>query len=91
MMKMNFSLQRQDLSLLVDLKYEDIQKLQAVGAQAQAEQAKNVLRNDLPKVWDLLKGVKGGRLDFVLDNGESDFPGAQRCKAQNSGQLLISM
>jgi hypothetical protein len=59
----------QDLSLLVDLKYEDLQKLQAVGAAAQAKQAKLILRNDLGKTWDHLKSVKGGRVDFVLDNG----------------------
>ncbi|KAL7423380.1 Hairy/enhancer-of-split with YRPW motif protein 2 [Cryptotrichosporon argae] len=57
-----------DLSLLVDLKYEDLQKLQAVGAKAQAEQAKLILRNDLGEVWALLKTLKGGRVDFVLDN-----------------------
>lgn len=59
-----------DLSLLVDLKYEDLQKLQAVGAAAQAEQAEMLLRNDLPKAWELLKTVKNGRVDIVLDNGE---------------------
>ena len=55
----------------MDLKYEDLQKLQAVGAQAQAEQAKMILRNDLPKAWYLLKGLTGGRVDIVLDNGMS--------------------
>lgn len=59
-----------DLSLLVDLKYEDLQKLQAVGSAAQAEQAKMILRNDIPKVWELLKTMKDGRVDIVLDNGE---------------------
>lgn len=54
----------------MDLKYEDLQKLQAVGAKAQQEQAKFILRNDLPKVWDLLKTVKNGRVDFVMDNGK---------------------
>lgn len=63
------TLTRQDLSLLVDLSYADIQKLQAVGAAAQAEQAKMILRNDLPKVWDCLKKMENGRVDFVLDNG----------------------
>lgn len=58
-----------DLSLLVDLKYEDLQKLQAVGEAAQKEQAAKILRDDLPRVWELLKTVKGGRVDFVLDNG----------------------
>lgn len=59
-----------DLSLLVDLKYEDLQKLQAVGAAAQKEQAANILRDDLPQVWRLLKTLKDGRVDIVLDNGE---------------------
>lgn len=61
----------QDLSLLVDLNYADLQKLQAVGAKAQAEQAQMILRNDLPKVWDYLKTIKSGRVDIVLDNGMS--------------------
>lgn len=54
----------------MDLKYEDLQKLQAVGAKAQEEQAKFILRNDLPKVWQHLKTLKNGRVDIVLDNGE---------------------
>ncbi|BEI94086.1 uncharacterized protein CcaverHIS019_0605450 [Cutaneotrichosporon cavernicola] len=57
-----------DLSLLVDLNYADLQKLQAVGAAAQQEQATRILRDDLPRVWELLKTVKGGRVDIVLDN-----------------------
>lgn len=60
-----------DLSLLIDLKYEDLQKLQAVGAKAQAEQAKFILRNDLPIAWEHLKTLKDGRVDIVLDNGQS--------------------
>jgi hypothetical protein len=66
----------QDLSLLIDLKYEDLQKLQAVGAKAQAEQAKFILRNDLPRAWEHLKTLKDGRVDIVLDNGM--FRGACR-------------
>ncbi|GMK57571.1 hypothetical protein CspeluHIS016_0404050 [Cutaneotrichosporon spelunceum] len=57
-----------DLSLLVDLDYADLQKLQAVGAAAQKEQATRILRDDLPRAWELLKTVKGGRVDIVLDN-----------------------
>lgn len=56
--------------MLVDLKYEDLQELQAVGAAAQAEQSKFILRNDLGRVWEYLRGVKGGRVDIVLDNGK---------------------
>jgi hypothetical protein len=55
--------------LLIDLKYEDLQKLQAVGAKAQQEQAKFILRNDLPRTWEHLKTLKDGRIDIILDNG----------------------
>jgi len=58
------------LSLLIDLKYEDLQKLQAVGAKAQAEQAEFILRNDLPRAWEHLKTLKNGRVDIILDNGK---------------------
>jgi hypothetical protein len=62
----------QDLSLLVDLSYSDLQKLQQLGSASQAEQAKFILRNDLEKVWATLKDVKDGRIDIVLDNGKLD-------------------
>jgi hypothetical protein len=55
--------------LLIDLKYEDLQKLQAVGAKAQQEQAKFILRNYLPSTWEHLKTLKNGRIDIILDNG----------------------
>jgi damage-control phosphatase, subfamily III len=54
------------------MSYEDIQKLQSVGKAAQEANAKFILRNDLPRVWEHIKGLKGGRVDFVLDNGGSD-------------------
>ncbi|KAI5449589.1 Hairy/enhancer-of-split with YRPW motif protein 2 [Naganishia albida] len=57
-----------DLSLLVDLKYSDLQKLQAVGAKAQAENAQYILRNDFGRVWEHLKTQKAGKVDIVLDN-----------------------
>jgi hypothetical protein len=60
----------QDLSLLVDLSYSDLQKLQQLGSASQAEQAKFILRNDLEKVWAAIKDVKDGRADIILDNGK---------------------
>ncbi|KAJ9095245.1 hypothetical protein QFC21_005611 [Naganishia friedmannii] len=63
-----FALVADDLSLLVDLKYEDLQKLQAVGAAAQAENAKYILRNDFARVWEHIKTQKDARVDIVLDN-----------------------
>jgi hypothetical protein len=66
----------QDLSLLVDLSYSDLQKLQQLGSASQAEQAKFILRNDLEKVWAVLKDVRDGRVDIVLDNGKLDRNGS---------------
>lgn len=59
-----------DLSLLTSLTYEDIQKLQ--GSEARKNSEKNILINDLGKVYDVLKAAKNeGRnrqVDIVLDN-----------------------
>lgn len=60
-----------DLSLLTNLTYEDIQKLQ--GAEARKAAEKNILINDLPKAYEILKkaqaeGKKERRVDIVLDN-----------------------
>lgn len=60
-----------DLSLLTSLTYEDIQKLQGADARKKAEQ--NILVNDLPAAYKVLKeaqktGKKDRRVDIVLDN-----------------------
>lgn len=60
-----------DLSLLTNLSYEDIQKLQ--GSKARKDSEKNILVNDLEKAFDVLKEVKKAgrserRVDIVLDN-----------------------
>ena len=60
-----------DLSLLTSLTYEDIQKLQGANARKQAEN--NVLVNDLPAAYKVLKeaqkeGKKDRRVDIILDN-----------------------
>jgi uncharacterized protein with ATP-grasp and redox domains len=60
-----------DLSLLTNLTYEDIQKLQ--GAEARKAAEANILINDLPRAYEVLKkaqaeGKKERRVDFVLDN-----------------------
>ena len=62
-----------DLSLLTNLTYEDIQKLQGSKARKAAES--NILVNDLPKAFSSLKksqsknaGGAGNRIDFILDN-----------------------
>jgi len=60
-----------DLSLLTSLTYEDIQKLQ--GSEARKASEANILVNDLPTVYDILKkaqkeGRKERRVDIVLDN-----------------------
>lgn len=60
-----------DLSLLTNLSYEDIQKLQ--GSDARKASEKNILVNDLDKAFAVLTqakhaGVKERRVDIVLDN-----------------------
>ncbi|CBY00879.1 similar to DUF89 domain protein [Plenodomus lingam JN3] len=60
-----------DLSLLTNLSYEDIQKLQ--GSEARKKAEKNILVNDLDKVFEVLSaarksGSKNRRVDIVLDN-----------------------
>lgn len=60
-----------DLSLLTNLSYDDIQKLQ--GSQARKAAEKNILANDLGDAFEVLsKAQESGkperRLDIVLDN-----------------------
>lgn len=60
-----------DLSLLTNLTYEDIQKLQ--GSEARKNAEKNILVNDLPAAYDVLRKAKAEvkaerRVDIVLDN-----------------------
>ncbi|OAG05500.1 DUF89-domain-containing protein [Paraphaeosphaeria sporulosa] len=60
-----------DLSLLTNLTYEDIQKLQ--GSEARKKSEKNILVNDLDKAFKILstaqkEGKKERRVDIVLDN-----------------------
>ncbi|KAH8120039.1 DUF89-domain-containing protein [Phellopilus nigrolimitatus] len=60
-----------DLSLLINMTEEDIKKLQSTGGDHLAATEKNILGNDLPKLWDTVKELRsktGGRIDFVLDN-----------------------
>lgn len=47
---------------------EDIKKLQSTGGEALAATEKNILGNDIEEVWNIVSGLKGGRIDFVLDN-----------------------
>lgn len=61
-----------DLSLLTSLTYEDIQKLQ--GAEARKTSEKNIIVNDLPAAYDVLKKAQEDqdrherRIDIILDN-----------------------
>jgi hypothetical protein len=47
---------------------EDIKKLQSTGGAHLADSEKNILGNDLLKLWEHFSHLKGGRIDFVLDN-----------------------
>ena len=50
---------------------EQIKSLQATGGEHLARTEKNILDNNLPKLWETVKELKaqgGGRIDFILDN-----------------------
>ncbi|KAG2229726.1 hypothetical protein BDF21DRAFT_116454 [Thamnidium elegans] len=57
-----------DLSLLTNMTQEDIQRLQAIEKDLLAERRKFILVDDTEKLWQKLKSLQGGRIDFVLDN-----------------------
>ncbi|CAO3610807.1 unnamed protein product [Cunninghamella blakesleeana] len=57
-----------DLSLLTNMTEEDIKRLQATEKEKLAEQLKFVLVNNIDQVWNKLKDLQNGRIDFVLDN-----------------------
>lgn len=58
----------QDLSLLTHLSADEIRRLQRTGKAAQQEAAASILQNHLPRAWEHIKSLSGGRVDFVLDN-----------------------
>ncbi len=47
---------------------EDIKALQSTGGDHLAATEKNILGNDLKVLGDLVTGMSGGRIDFILDN-----------------------
>ncbi|KAI0037119.1 DUF89 domain-containing protein [Vararia minispora EC-137] len=57
-----------DLSLLTHMSHEDIQRLQAVGREAQKAQEEYILKDDQHTVWSHIKTLRNARVDFVLDN-----------------------
>ncbi|KAF7373390.1 DUF89 domain-containing protein [Mycena sanguinolenta] len=57
-----------DLSLLTHMSASDIEHLQTVGKDAQAARAEFILRDDQEKVWNHVKSLSNGKVDFVLDN-----------------------
>lgn len=61
-----------DLSLLTNMTEEDIKRLQATEKEKLAEQLKFVLVNHIDQVWNKLKDLQNGRIDFVLDNSGKD-------------------
>ena len=57
-----------DLSLLINMTEEDIKQIQSTGGEHLADTEKNILGNDLSRLWELISKVKNGRIDIVLDN-----------------------
>ena len=60
-----------DLSLLINMTEDQIKSLQSTGGDHLAATEKNILGNDLIRLWETVKELRektGGRIDFVLDN-----------------------
>ncbi|CAO3585418.1 unnamed protein product [Absidia cylindrospora] len=57
-----------DLSLLTNMTEEDIKRLQAIEKEKLAEQLAFVVVNHIDQLWNKLKHLENGRIDFVLDN-----------------------
>ncbi|EDR15208.1 uncharacterized protein LACBIDRAFT_243185 [Laccaria bicolor S238N-H82] len=60
-----------DLSLLINMTEDQIKSLQSTGGDHLAATEKNILGNDLTRLWETVKELRektGGRIDFVLDN-----------------------
>ncbi|KAF5366952.1 hypothetical protein D9757_010852 [Collybiopsis confluens] len=60
-----------DLSLLINMTEDQIKALQSTGGDHLAATEKNILGNDLAKLWNTFQDVRDNtdrRIDFVLDN-----------------------
>ncbi|CAO3701622.1 unnamed protein product [Rhizopus stolonifer] len=57
-----------DLSLLTNMTQEDIQRLQAIEKSRLEERKKFIVVDNTAALWNKLKHVNNGRIDFVLDN-----------------------
>lgn len=79
---------------------EDIKKLQSTGGDALAATEKNILGNHLEDLWEVVSTLKGGRIDFVLDNagfelycdlvyGKFPSPFGSQCKLMCPSASLI--
>jgi hypothetical protein len=57
-----------DLSMLTNLSFDEVKKLQSAGAKHIEESEKNILVNDLAKVWEWILKCRNARIDLILDN-----------------------
>lgn len=57
-----------DLSLLTNMSQEDIKRLQAIEKDHLAKRRQFILVDDTNKLWEKIKTLNEGRVDFVLDN-----------------------
>ncbi|RIA90420.1 hypothetical protein C1645_693563 [Glomus cerebriforme] len=64
-----------DLSMLTNLSLEEVKKLQSTGAKQLEESEKNILANDLSKVWEWILKCRNARIDIILDNAGFELYG----------------
>jgi hypothetical protein len=57
-----------DLSMLTNFSFDEVKKLQSAGTKRMEESEKNILVNDLAKVWEWILKCRYARMDLILDN-----------------------
>uniref|UniRef100_A0A1D1YII5 Sugar phosphate phosphatase n=1 Tax=Anthurium amnicola TaxID=1678845 RepID=A0A1D1YII5_9ARAE len=64
-----------DLSMLTNISFDEVKKLQNTGTKHLEESERNILANDLEKVWGWILKCRNTRIDFILDNAGFELYG----------------
>ncbi|PKK65083.1 DUF89-domain-containing protein [Rhizophagus irregularis] len=64
-----------DLSMLTNFSFDEVKKLQSAGTNRMEESEKNILVNDLAKVWEWILKCRYARMDLILDNAGFELYG----------------
>ena len=57
-----------DLSLLLNITDDELQKRQSASEKERSDKIQHIIVNDMDALWNKVRGITEGRVDFVLDN-----------------------